>query len=481
MAERTASSADGGSTEARARREAVATGLLPIVRVADQPWRWTMAERQERYGCPAVGVAAIKDGEIDWVDTFGVSDRDSPQPVGPDTIFMVASCSKPVTAMLVLQQVERGVLDLDVDINTYLRRWQVPVNEFTAENPVTLRRALSHTAGLNINGWGSVPQGKPVPTELDLLEGRPPSKLPAVRVDKAYDGVDRYSGAGFLLSQMLLEDVLGRPFPEIAQQFVLGPLGMTRSTYAQPLPAAYHHDVASGHGDDGSPMPGGWMIHSEMGAGGLFSTPRDYARFLIAARAAYHGEPGAILGHSLAREMMTREAKGTFGLGFRVLGDGPTARINHGGSSDGYQSETNLFLESGDGGVVLTNSTSGLFLYREVHNALADVYGWPGFMPEPKHLRQMSEDEMQKMAGNYRILAGIELPRIRVWVEDGRLFYEVPGLRFGVQEAFIDVNGVLFSQTGPFETHLTYGPDGRVMAMDVVEGGVPMIRAEREA
>ena len=478
VAEHAASSAQGGS--AATRREAVASGLLPIVRVADQPWRWTMAERQAHYGCPAVGVAAIKDGRIDWVDSFGVADRDDPRPVGPDTLYMVASCSKPVTAMIVLQQVERGHLDLDVDINTYLRRWQVPVNEFTAEHPVTLRRALSHTAGLNINGWGAIRQGDPVPTEFDLLEGRPPSHLPAVVVDKAYDGVDRYSGAGFLLSQMVLEDVLGRPFAELADEFVFTPLGMTRTTYAQPLPERYRTDVASGHGDDGAPMPGGWMIASEMAAGGLFSTPRDYATFLLAARSAYHGERGAILGHSLAREMMSREARGVFGLGFRVLGNGSTVRINHGGSSDGYQSETNLFLESGDGGVVLTNATSGLFLYREVHNALADVYGWPDFMPEPKHLHQMTREEMERLTGDFRILAGIELPRIKVWIEGDRLLSQVPGLRFGVQEVFCDVNGVLFNQTGPFETHVTYGPDGRASSLEVREGGVPMIRAERE-
>jgi CubicO group peptidase (beta-lactamase class C family) len=255
---------------------------------------------------------------------------------------------------------------------------------------------------------------------------------------------------------------------------------MTRTTYAQPLPERYRSDVASGHGDDGAPMPGGWMIASEMAAGGLFSTPRDYAAFLLAARAAYHGESGAILGHSLSREMMTREARGVFGLGFRVLGDGTTTRINHGGSSDGYQSETNLFLESGDGGVVLTNATSGLFLYREVHNALADVYGWPDFMPEPKHLHQMTHEEMERLTGDFRILAGIELPRIKVWIEGDRLLSQVPGLRFGVQEVFCDVDGVLFNQTGPFETHVTYGPDGRAASLEVREGGVPMIRAERE-
>ena len=92
----------------------------------------------------------MREGGIDWVDGFGVRELGRPEPCGPDTVFMVASCSKPVTAMLVLQQVERGVLDLDTPINRFLRRWQLPDNELTAAHPVTLRTALSHTAGLTV-------------------------------------------------------------------------------------------------------------------------------------------------------------------------------------------------------------------------------------------------------------------------------------------------------------------------------------------
>lgn len=462
------------------RRRAVIEGLLPIVRIAGQPTRWPIGERLAHYGCPGVGVAALHDGRIDWVDGFGVREIGGDQPCGPDTVFMVASCSKPVTAMMVLQQVERGVLDLDADVNDSLARWKVPLNEFTATTPVTLRHILSHSAGLTVNGFGVVPRDdRPLPTTLDLLDGRPPSDQRAVVVDKAYDGTARYSGGGYVIAQVLLEDVLGRPFADIADEFVFSPLGMTRSTFRHPLPATLHDDVASGHGDDGQAAAGGWMLSSECGAGGLFSTARDYATFLRASRAAFHGEPGAILGQSLATQMMTRHERGDFGLGFRVLGEGSTARITHGGSNDGYQSETNCYLESGDGGVVLTNATSGLFLFREVHNALADVYGWPAYMPAPKRVRALTPDEAQRYAGSFRIVSGIELPLLRTWVADGRLFSEIPGLRFGVQETFCDDDGVLFNQTGPFETRVVFGPDGRAQELIVSEGDVDILRAER--
>ncbi|MEI8237791.1 MAG: serine hydrolase domain-containing protein [Actinomycetota bacterium] len=462
------------------RQHAVANGLVPIVRIAEQPLRWTIDERLAHHRCPGTSVAVMHEGRIDWADGFGLADTDTGAPCGPDTVFMVASCSKPVTAMLVLQQVERGVLDLDTDVNHYLQRWKVPHNDFTAAQPVTLRHALSHTAGLTVGGWGTVVNdGRPVATVLDLLHGRPPSKMGPVFVDKAYDGTDRYSGGGYVIAQCVLEDVLGRGFDELADEMIFHPLGMTRSTYSSPPPIALRVDIASGHDPDAHPYAGGWMMSSEMGAGGLMSTARDYATFLLACRAAYRGEPGALLAQSLAREAMTRHDRSAFGLGFRVLGEGATRRVNHGGSNDGYQSETDTFLESGDGAVVLTNAVSGIFLYREILNGIAEVYDWPGFLLPPRHLKTLTDDDFHALVGAYRVVSGIEMPLLRVWREGDRLFTAIDGMRFGEQETFCDTDGVLFNQTGPFETFVRRGPDGRVTDLEVREGDVIILRAER--
>ena len=163
----------------------------------------------------------------------------------------------------------------------------------------------------------------------------------------------------------------------------------------------------------------------------------------------------------------------------RVLGDGSTARINHGGSNDGYQSETVLYLESGDGGVALTNAISGIFLYREILNGMAEVYGWPDYLLPPKRLKTLTAEELDRYVGTFRITSGIEMPHLVVWTEGGRLFNAIEGMRFGVQEAFCDTDGVLFNQTGPFESHPTFGADGRVESIVVREGDVVVLRAER--
>jgi hypothetical protein len=156
-----------------------------------------------------------------------------------------------------------------------------------------------------------------------------------------------------------------------------------------------------------------------------------------------------------------------------------TLRIDHGGSNGGYQTETNLYLKSGDGGVVFTNATSGLLLFREVFSALADVRRWPPFGPPPKGLAQLSEAELKRSAGAYRIVSGIELPLLRTWIDGDRVLWEIPGLRLGVSEMLIDVNGVLFNHGIPFETHARFGPDGRVAVLEVFENDTCILAAER--
>jgi hypothetical protein len=114
-----------------------------------------------------------------------------------------------------------------------------------------------------------------------------------------------------------------------------------------------------------------------------------------------------------------------------------------------------------------------------VLNGIADVYDWPGYMPAPKRLRTLSRDEQRAYEGEYRIELGIELPLLKVWSEGGTLYNEIPGLRFGVQEVFCDTDGILFNQTGPFETRTAFGEDGLVDELHVFEGDVEIIRASR--
>ena len=127
--------------------------------------------------------------------------------VTPTTLFQAASISKPVTATAMLRLVERGTLDLDANVNRYLTSWKVPDNKFTATEKVTLRRIVSHTAGLTVHGFPGYSPTDPMPTVVQVLNGKKPANTGPVRVDTTPGTISRYSGGGTTIMQQLLVDV----------------------------------------------------------------------------------------------------------------------------------------------------------------------------------------------------------------------------------------------------------------------------------
>ena len=195
-----------------------------------------------------------------------------------------------------------------------------------------------------------------------------------VTVDKVPGGSVRYSGGGTTIVEQMLEDASGKRFHELARENVFEPLGMTRSTFEVPLPERFWANAAVGH-EGGKTLPEKYVCVIAIGAGAIFTTAADYARFMIGCRDAWLGKPKSILKQSLARQMMTRQGD-EFGLGWELFGEGPDRRFGHGGSNDGYQCESICYLEKGQGAVVMTNADFGPPLYWEIFNAVADLYRW---------------------------------------------------------------------------------------------------------
>jgi CubicO group peptidase (beta-lactamase class C family) len=427
-------------------------------------------------------VAVIENGELAWSAGYGVIEDGKPGRVQADTMFSGASISKPVTAMLALQMVERGVFDLDTDVNRYLKSWQVPTNEFTRQKPVTLRLLLSHRAGTTIHGFGGIIPDGPIPRAIDILSGkvtyRSGRTTNGVTVDKLPGGTVRYSGGGTTIVEQMLEDATGKRFHELARENVFEPLGMTRTTFEAPLPERYRANAAVGH-EEGKILPEKFVCVIAIGAGAIFTTAADYARFMVGCRDAWLGKPNAILKQSLAQEMMTPQG-GEFGLGWEIFGEGADRRFGHGGSNDGYQCESTCYLESGQGAVVMTNADSGLYFYWEVFNAIADLYQWQDFMLPVKHVRQIPKSELSRYVGTYDIVSGVEAPEITIWEKDGKLMNQVTGMRGGPREIMMDQNGRFFNRMGPFETAITYDDQGTAQELSVLRGGkTEIMRARR--
>ncbi len=461
------------------RIEAVRTRLCPPMLIAGEDTAWTMEDRCAHYDCPAVSVAVIENGAVAWAHAFGVMEKGEARAPDADTVFSGASISKPITAALALKFVERGVFDLDADVNHYLSSWQVPANEFTAVAPVTLRSLLSHTAGTTVHGFGAFPPDKPLPTVLDVLEGRPPALTPPVRVNKVPGTSARYSGGGTLIVQLMLEEASGVPFAELARREIFEPLGMTRTTFETPLPQAWRANAAVGH-EDGGALSEKWVCVPQLAAGAVWTTPGDYARFMIACRDAWLGRPGALLAQPLAQAMM-RAHVGGFGLGWEIIPRGDDVLFGHGGSNAGYQCESKCFLESGRGAVVMTNADSGLLFYWEVFAAVGRAHGWDDFLPVEKVVTPIAADDLHRFVGDYDIVSGVEMPRMRIWVEDGVLVTEMPGMRGGPSRPLMGADGRLFNRARPSETEVVYGQDGRAQELVVRAFGTSEILRMRRA
>jgi CubicO group peptidase (beta-lactamase class C family) len=262
------------------------------------------------------------------------------------------------------------------DVNVRLRAWHVPENDFTKSDKVTVRHIVSHMAGLTVHGFPGYAPGEPLPTLPQILDGQAPANSPPVRVEARPGERESYSGGGFTILQLLMQDATGQPFATLLGDLILQPLGMTDSTFAQPLPATLADGAASGHETDGTRVTGRFHVYPELAAAGLWTTPSDLARFMLGIGRSYRGEEGGIVRQETARLMLTRIPGGS-GLGFGLSGEGRALRYRHNGGNAGFTCYAVAFVGSGRGVVLMTNSNGGDVLMKEVARAISRQYGWP--------------------------------------------------------------------------------------------------------
>lgn len=178
-----------------------------------------------------------------WAAGFGQRQAGSIRPVGVETVFQAASISKPTTAMGVMLLAEQKVLNLDEDVNASLKSWTIPKSK-EGSGGVTLRRLLSHSAGISVHGFAGYADGERVPRLVDVLKGTPPANSAPVVIERQPGAGFQYSGGGYCIVQQLLEDVETKPFEDIMNRLVLAPCGMKHSTFEQPLKAPLKGNMA---------------------------------------------------------------------------------------------------------------------------------------------------------------------------------------------------------------------------------------------
>lgn len=188
-----------------------------------EPLQFSLQQLMEALKVPGLNVTVVDDFKIAWTKTYGVTEAGTTTPVTVNTLFQAGSISKPVAATGALYLVQHGKLSLDEDVNHELKTWKVPENEFTASQKVTLRRILSHSAGLTVHGFPGYEVGEPLPTLVQIFNGAKPANTAPIRVDFVPGSKSRYSGGGVTIEQQLIVDVTGKPFPIFMHETVLAP------------------------------------------------------------------------------------------------------------------------------------------------------------------------------------------------------------------------------------------------------------------
>ncbi len=415
------------STDVAERIKRVENNLLNSIAIKGKPSAMKLADRMAHYKVPGVSIAVINNGAIEWARGYGVAEAGTSNAVTEETLFQAASISKPVAAMGALRLVAEGKLNLDEDVNKKLTSWKVPENEFTKEQKVTLRRLLSHTAGMTVHGFRGYAADEPVPTLVQVLNGEKPANSAAVRVDIVPGSKWRYSGGGISVAQLMMMDATGKAFPQFMQEAVLSKLAMAHSTYQQPLPTELLTKAAAGHGANGEVVKGKRHTYPEMAAAGLWTTPSDLARFAIEIQKSRAGKSNKVLTTELINQMLTVQS-GDYGLGLGIRGTGKALNFSHGGSNIGFRCMMFAYAETGQGAVVMTNGDAGGPLADEILHSIAKEYGWPDYQVREREVAQVNPSLYESYAGKYQVMGA----DVSVTTDNGHLFIQAPP--FGKQK-----------------------------------------------
>ncbi len=340
----------------------------------------------------AVGlsVAVIKEARLHTIFHLGQESVKTKVPVNNLSLFQVGSVSKSVAAWVAMTLVRDGKLELDAPVTQYLKRWNIPESNYDAQG-VTLRRLLSHTAGLRLMGYSGFPEGQVLPSLEQSLSGDTNGSGRVTLFQQPGKGY-RYSGGGYTLLQLLIEEASGLSFSDYAERAVLKPLAMTNSSYEPKEPLRSLR--IEPHGFTQNTM----LQHDfrAQAAASLHTTATDLARFVIANVSA-----NPVLDNATVSLMHTPIASVNdgldIGLGFFIGNEGKS--VGHGGANFGWRADIQFNPTTGDGLVTMTNYEGGNQLISEVRCF------WDSQLSEPLIQTECRNAEMRlKLAGKITLI-----------------------------------------------------------------------------
>jgi CubicO group peptidase (beta-lactamase class C family) len=358
-------------------KEDIKPPVVPLSCIKVQPFSDSvMQDWLDYYNIPGLCVAVIEYDTIDWVKGYGVLDSKNGGSIDEKTIFQAASISKPIAATITMNTCLKYDLVINEDINTYIKSWKIEENSFNRSVKTTISQILSHTGGINVSGFAGYDKNSEVPGLLEILNGNGLANNLPVKVEYTPASRYQYSGGGYQILQLLIEEKHNKKFGQVANEILFDPLNMNSSTYINPSDL---NNTASGHSSNGKVVNEKWKVYPELCAAGLWTNVIDLSKFMIDFQKTNRGISNVVFTKDLTTSMLSpkidiQDTKKSMGLGFVLDNDGSSDYFEHSGDNHGYKCYMMGYNDKPFGIIIMTNSANGNKIYKDVIDALFEVY-----------------------------------------------------------------------------------------------------------
>ncbi len=290
---------------------------------------------------------------------YGVADRESNTPVNGETIFPACSISKFITAICVMILHEQGAMDIDRPVNQYLQQWKLRTLDGSESN-TSIRSVLCHTAGIvdGDDAFYGLRRNDPEISLVDILEGKTAYNNRPVRAEKPQGEAFEYSDAGYCVLQQMLQEIMQKPFDDIARDILFDPLGLHSTFFVTPgNMACFENRMATGYDEAGQPIPGRFPPVPDLAASGLWSTPEELVIIAKEFMEAYNGR-SSFLQQKTVQEMVKPAEKFPWaGLGLFI---GENDMLISRGWGENGQCMLKMHGPTGEIAAVMTNRNPGV-------------------------------------------------------------------------------------------------------------------------
>lgn len=379
----------------------IENGLIKNIQIkGDSAQRFNIQERMDYYKVPGVSIAVVENGEIKWAKGYGYANTETGTKVDINTLFQAGSISKPLAALSALKLIENDSLELNKDVNYYLKEWQVPESKFTKTEKVTLEKLLTHTAGMTVHGFPGYQQADEFPEIIDVLNGN--GNTAKILVDTIPGSIWRYSGGGYTVMEKVVEDVSGMSLDEYMTKNILIPIGMKNSTFQQPITKEWQNNISAAYDGNGVIIKGLWNNYPEQAAAGLWTTASDLALYCIEIQEINQGKEDGVLTRKTVDKMLTKH-KNDWGLGPSLQNQKDSLIFGHGGKNAGFTNDMKAYAYQGNAIVVMTNADNGGKLISEIQNAVSKHYNWSISQSKTIEIIKLSDIELKQYAGKYEL------------------------------------------------------------------------------